>query len=440
MAAVVATIAFVKMRMTRPGMITMMAAGALTYVVVALANQNEYSFVYAFIFIVLSMCFYNMRLVVLGNVVVFLTNMIRMISRSTSVAEMFRQENLVLIATLLLTATASIVVTKILMTFNDENMKSITEAAAKQAESNKTMTIVADDVIKHFSEAMEKITVLKEAVAANNFAMENIAESTISTAENIQKETEMCMDIKRVTEQTAIDIENVLASSSRANATIDEGKKEIKELKTQSKNVEDASKVTVDVIERLTTRVNEVQSFVGTILNISDQTNLLALNASIEAARAGDAGRGFAVVAEEIRQLSEQTAMASNKITDIINILMEDTQLANESIENSVSSMLKQNEMIENTNRRFEDIYTEMKALELNVNNTEQGMQSILNATETISDSVLQLSASGKQIAASSTEGVKISENAVANMDDCNKILENIYVLAQDLKEFTEEV
>ena len=117
--------------------------------------------------------------------------------------------------------------------------------------------------------------------------------------------------------------------------------------------------------------------------------------------------------------------------------MIDDTKLANESIENSVSSMLKQNEMIDNTGKRFDDIYTEMKELAVNVNNTEQGMKSILSATDTISDSITQLSAASEEVAASSTEGVKTSESAVTNMDECNKVLESIYVLAQDLKAFS---
>jgi len=436
-AIVISTIAMLTLRKTRPGMIMIMTSGAITYVVVALLNRNEYAFVYAFIFIVLSMSFYNMRLVVLGNTVVLITNIIRLYQKGT--ATMFSQENLVLLFTILLTGAASIIVTKLLMTFNKENMDSIMQAADKQNESNKTMVLVADSIIKHFSEAMDRITSLKENVGANHFAMENIAESTIHTAENIQKEAEMCVDIQSVAELTAVEIQHMMDASGRASMTIGEGKIEIEELKGQSKIVEDASKTTVEVIERLTQQVNEVQNFVGTILQISNQTNLLALNASIEAARAGEAGKGFAVVAEEIRQLSEQTKNASNNITEIITKLMEDTQLVNESVEMSVSSMLKQNEMIDNTDRRFEDIFNEMKALATNVNNSQIGMKTILTSTETISDSVAQLSAFSEEVAASSAEGVKASEDSVANMEACNTILENIYMLAQDLKQFTDE-
>lgn len=435
---VVSTIAFITLRQTRPGMILMMGMGALAYVVVALLNRNEYAFLYAFIFISLSMCFFNMRLVFLGNAVVIITNIVRIIMRNDPADPMYGQQALVLMFTLILVAVASISVTKMLITFNKENMDSIMESALKQAESSKKMVIVADNVTRHFAEAMEGIDNLKNCIEANNFAMQNIADSTMNTAENIQKEAEMCVDIQHVSENTAVEIKKMLAASERTSTTIDEGQREVEELKAQAGYVGEASKITVEVIERLTRQVNEVQNIVGSILQISGQTNLLALNASIEAARAGEAGRGFAVVAEEIRQLSEQTQTASNNITEIIDKLMEDTRLANESIENSAASVIKQNEMINNTGKRFGDINSEMKELVVNIHNTEQGMQSILGATDTISDSINQLSAASEEVAASSAEGLRTSESAVENMKNCGTILENIYILATDLKNYGE--
>lgn len=431
------TFAYIKGRGTRKGMIIMMSFGAFNYAVIAICNKNEYSFLYGFVMLFIATIFMNTRLIVLGNVVVIISNIIRLIINYDQASEDYFEKVIVIMFSLVLTAAASTDSVKLLLKFNRENMDSISAAAQQQVESNKKMVIVAENIMRHFGEAMEKVDNLKECVNANNFAMENIAESTVHTAESIQQEAQMCGDIQNITDVADQEIKKMLEASDRTSTTINEGAEEVEALKEQSKTVAEASNITVEVIDRLTTQVNEVQNIVGSILQISSQTNLLALNASIEAARAGEAGRGFAVVAEEIRQLSEQTKEASNNITAIISQLILDTQRANESIEISAASVLKQNEMIENTGRRFADIHGEMDELAVNIRNTQKNMQSILDSTNTIADSVTQLSATSEEVAASSSEGVRTSESAVRNMEECNLILQSIFMLAQDLKDST---
>lgn len=77
-------------------------------------------------------------------------------------------------------------------------------------------------------------------------------------------------------------------------------------------------------MEQLNQSTQQIGAIIDMISKIAAQTNLLALNATIEAARAGEAGKGFAVVAEEVKELSAQTA----KATETISAQIAEVQLA----------------------------------------------------------------------------------------------------------------
>lgn len=440
---IMSVLGYLFQKRTYIGEVMIASAMAVGYVVVILLNSAKETWAYAVPLVIAVMVYMNMRLMMIANTVVLAANVIRILMHMKMNGGQAAGGGFVndfqAFFVLFLTAYASISITKMLIIFFNENMTAIREAADRQADSNRKMTIVAENITKNFGEAMGMLEELEKSIDINHNSMKDIADSTESTAEAIQKQALMCTEIQENTDAAGKEIIEMVAASDQTGRTVSDSQKVVLELKAQEQRVKEASDVIVQVVGNLTEKVGEVQNFIGSILNISNQTNLLALNASIEAARAGEAGRGFAVVADEIRQLSEQTKEATARITEIIQYLIEDTQKANESIQSSVEAVSSQSTLIDQTREQFGDVGKNVETLLANIHTAEQSIQEILNSTSAISDNITHLSATGEEVAAASTEGMRVTAETVESMKKCKEILNNIYLLAEDLKSSVQE-
>ena len=421
---VISVVAYLGKRTTRTCAVIMTLSMMIGYFVIVQLNTTVGTWTYGLPLLIVAMVYLDKKIVMVTNGIALVSIVVHLVRCFLGDGSDL-QNNVIGLFVLLLTAYAC-------------NSAEIQNSSDIQKDSNKKMIIVAENISKHFGEAMDMLDGLQESINVSHSSIQEIADSTESTAEAIQKQAVMCSDIQGNTDQAEQGIKEMIEASHKTNDNVKEGAGVVSELKEQAVNVADASQVTVDVIRILTDKVEEVKTFVDSIINISNQTNLLALNASIEAARAGEAGKGFAVVADEIRQLSEQTKDASANITEIIQKLNEDTKRANDSIMTAAESVEKQNQLIDDTRDKFNDVGNAVEVLMGNIDVAEQSIQKILDATGVISDNITHLSATGEEVAASSTEGLRTADITVEKMSNCKKVLENIYLLAEDLKNSVE--
>jgi methyl-accepting chemotaxis protein len=130
---------------------------------------------------------------------------------------------------------------------------------------------------------------------------------------NIALVTEMTMSKMEEVSKLSNDL---TIHSTDANSVAVSGSERVMDLQENMIELKNIIEGLHQTFKELTSKIEETNTFIGSIQDITDQTNLLALNASIEAARAGEAGRGFSIVADEIRKLAEITRNTATRIND----------------------------------------------------------------------------------------------------------------------------
>ncbi|MBU5429509.1 methyl-accepting chemotaxis protein [Kineothrix sp. MSJ-39] len=235
-------------------------------------------------------------------------------------------------------------------------------------------------------------------------AVGEIADGASSQAGDTQLATEKVVNMGDMVEQTADQVDDLMKYAMRMQQSGQGATQALEQLE----QVNDQAMQYIHVIAEQTDTTNasagKIHEAASMITEIAEETNLLSLNASIEAARAGEQGRGFAVVAAQIQKLAEQSNESAKEISEIIRVLMEDSQKAVSIMEDVKEIFKKQSEHVDNTKQAFDEI-------QKNVEQSIAGMSAIDDKTKRLDkersgviDIVQNLSAIAQENAASTEE------------------------------------
>lgn len=259
----------------------------------------------------------------------------------------------------------------------------------------------------------------------------------------IREAKDDAVKIKSLSESVTSKVNMAQTASKKANDASSSGLGGVDNTKKNFDSIVVNVDKALERIKMLQSRSEQINEILDIITKISEQTDLLALNAAIEAARVGEYGKGFAVVAEEIRELAEQSAQSTDRISKLIEEIKGDIEETAEIVTNQHSNVGEGKALMDQTKDQFQQI---SKAITLTVNMikeiayaSEEQMSSIQKYIENITD-IAELSgrtsANTEEIAAAMEEQSASMEEVLSNVHEIDN--RAIHLKNAD-REFTDE-
>ncbi len=332
------------------------------------------------------------------------------------------------------------------LTLEDNRLAERRDELGEMVRSMNSLVVSFAQLITSVNNATDSLTEVSEDFndSFRNLAaaMEIVDREVGSIGGNTASQAERTQDISiQITEMShAIDViaENV-GMLTRSADTMKNCSETAEKIMGDLVSINQTSSQAISEVRAQTDVTNQsamqIRTVTEIIAGISSQTNLLALNASIEAARAGEQGRGFAVVAEEIRTLADQSGESSEQINNIVNELIQNSNVSVDITQKVAEAFQRQTEKIQETKGIFTSLNHEIEQVGDSIGGIASEVTGLKTSKDTIEDGAATLTETAEANTRSAQDTLESMEEFKEIVEKCKSSTEQIQTVSGELIE-----
>ena len=291
-----------------------------------------------------------------------------------------------------------------------DRLRADQERAKERAEAERKEAVMA------LADGFEgSVKVVVESVAQASEEVRAMAETAAANANDTQSRAG---SVSAAAEQASGNVNTVASATEELNASVSEIGRQVQRASEIAAEGARQAGQTDHEVAGLVEAAERIGEVVSLIADIAEQTNLLALNATIEAARAGEAGKGFAVVASEVKSLANQTAKATDDISQQVSSIQQATSSAAEAIRAIGSTVGEINEIATAIASAMEEQGAATQEIARNVQEAAQGTQEVTSNITSVSNSAEEAGQAAGGMAEAARDLSKQSQTLATEVDN----------------------